>query len=299
MSNRVTIRGLFWAVVAACVFSTSVQAAARHPGDNTNELRRLQLQFPEKGHLEAYERYTRGLGKGSVEIRCSEEILLPDQKVSWVTVVYTASEEGIAPGGSVILFTPPGPKEAAVQLDDSSKAAFMEIQTEQPFSVALENSPFEVQENCKVLLLLVAVHFSDGLSAGEKVTFVWHDIQLDRHARRWGGDSWRFRVFADHDGDGWREELPQVAAISKKTGPAENLLVRCASMALVGEPVRVTVSAFDRFWNPAQEYTGEVRFAMEDGSEGFCRRSIGLRKGIRVPFLFLLLFPVRDFTGSP
>jgi len=185
-----------------------------------NLLGALQSEFAEKGHLEAYERYTRGQGKGSCSIQCSEETLLPGQKVDWVEITYTATKEGIAPNGSVILFTPPGPKVSAVQLADPSKPAFMEIKTDSLYTAALENSPFEVQENCKVLLLLVAVRFPEGLPPGAKVTFVWHNVQLDNHARRWGGDSWRFRVFADHDGDGWREELPQVASLPKRTGPA-------------------------------------------------------------------------------
>ncbi len=250
-------------VMAGCATAGNRLSVMAPVGDRS--LKSLQAEFAEPGHLEAYELHTRGRGKGSCSIQCSEKSLFPGHRVGRVKIIYTASEEGIAPKGSVALFTPPGPKESNVQLDDPSKPAFMEIKTESPVAVTLEYPPFERQESCLVKKAQVAATFPDGLPPGGKIAFVWNNVRMDNHARRWDGDSWRFRLLADHDGDGWREELPQVASLPKQTGPAESLLVRCASMAVIGEPVRITVSAFDKLGNPAQDYTGAVRFALEGG----------------------------------
>jgi hypothetical protein len=208
------------------------------------------------------------MGKGVCSIDCSDKALHPDQRVKWVKVVYTAPPEGIARGGSVTLMVSPGPAEAAVQLDDPAKPAFMNIEAACPAVPMLKYPPFEVQESCPVRKILVEALFPDGLPAGETVTFTWRDVKLDVHARRWDGDSWRFHLFADHDGDGWGEELSRILSVPKKSGPADHLLIRCSSMALPGEPVRVNVSAFDRFGNPAQDYTGRVSLTLENGAAG-------------------------------
>lgn len=237
-------------------------------------LKMYQAEFAKKGHLEAYAIHTRGLGRGACAISCSEKELLPGQQIKWVKVIYKAPVDGVSPHGTVTLAVPPGP--STVQISDADKAAFMEVQCQLPFSVELKHQPFEIQENHPVKPLRVCVSLPEGLPPNESVTFVWNAIALDTYARRWEGDSWRFRCFADHDGDGWDEELPRQTVLPKKSGPAEYLLVRCASMGLIGEPIRVTVSAFDKFWNPAQDYGGEVRF----GSEG------GASEGLPSPFRF-------------
>lgn len=232
-------------------------------------LQRLKEEFALKGHLEAYARFSRGRGKGTAAIRCSEDPLLPGMQVEWVELVYTAAPEGIAPGGKVVLSLPPGPAEAAVQTGQPSAPAYMEVTAgaDVPVAVKLEYPPFEVQEGVLVRRMLVEAQLPQGLPSGATATFVWHNVKLDTHARRWDGDSWRFPVLVDHDADGWAEEIPGLAALPKTSGSAESLLVRCASMALVGEPVRMVVSAFDRFFNPAQQYDGTVAFSLEEGRE--------------------------------
>ncbi|MCF7818542.1 MAG: DUF3604 domain-containing protein [Kiritimatiellales bacterium] len=296
-ANKIDASKLLWVVAALGFSATSVQAGASRPADEVGGLKSLQAEFAGKGHLEAYERCTRGLGKGSVELDCSEETVRPGMKVEWVKAVYTAAEPGIAPGGSVTLSTPPGPAESSVQIEDPAEPAFMEVATGSnvPCSTELDYPPFELQEHCLVRLLLVKATFPEGLPAGETVTFTWHNVVVDNHARRWGGDSWRFRFFADHDGDGWKEELPEVAGLPKKTGPAESLLVRCASMAVIGEPVRIAVSAFDRLGNPAQEYEGEVRFALADGGEGTLPEAYSFEKGDQGSHTFSATFSKPGF----
>ncbi|MFA5688673.1 MAG: DUF3604 domain-containing protein [Kiritimatiellales bacterium] len=221
------------------------------------------MQFAANGHPEAYIRHTLGMGKGSCSIRCSVPELYPSQQVDWVEITYMASEEGIVPGGRVVLAVPPGPPEAAVQIDAPDRPAYMEVQATSPVRVQLAYPPFEIQENCLVTKSRVEVFFPEGLSAKETVTFRWNDVLLDVYARRWDGDSWRFHLLCDHDGDGLSEELPEIAAVPKTSGPAVYLLARSNSMALPGEPVRINVAAFDRYNNPATGYTGEVNFEIE------------------------------------
>ncbi|QHI67997.1 DUF3604 domain-containing protein [Tichowtungia aerotolerans] len=226
----------------------------------------LQAEYAEKGHLEAYLMLTRGQGVGTAEIHCSEKILTPGCAVDWVEVVYAAPKGGIAPGGSVTLAVPPGPSQTTIQFDDSGKPAWLQVKAAVPVQVEKKNPAFEIQEACLARESNVKVILPEGLPGGSKLSFVWHDVVLDQHARRWNGDSWRFPVMVDHDGDGWAEHLPEMASLPKTAGPAKYLLVRAASMAVVGEPVRLTVSAFDEQWNPAQSFEGMVRFSREDGS---------------------------------
>jgi len=270
MKRRLFMKQSGFAAAASVVCSkTSAMGMRRCPALCMGELplHMLKEKFAKQGHLEAYARFSRGRGKGTVAIRCPEGPLLPGMQIQRVELVYTAAQEGIAPGGKVVLSVPPGPAESAVQIDNPAAPAYMEVKTASahPVSVTLDYPPFEVQEKVLVRKSLVAATLPQGLPPGETVTFIWHDVKLDNHARRWNGDSWRFPVLADHDADGWAEEIQQLAELPKRSGPAESLLVRCASMVLPGEPVRITVSAFDRFFNPASEYTGTVSFTLEGG----------------------------------
>jgi hypothetical protein len=229
-------------------------------------LKKYQAEFAKQGHLEAYAIHTRGLGKGACSISCSENELLPARKIKWVKATYKAPPGGVSPHGTVTLAVPPGP--SAVQISDAGKPSFMEVQCRLPFAVELKHQPFEIQEHHPVKPLRVCVSLPEGLPPDESVTFVWNAVALDTFARRWEGDGWRFRFFVDDDADGWDEELPQQAVLPKKSGPAAFLLVRCASMGLIGETIRISVSAFDKFWNPAHDYAGEVTFGSEGGSSG-------------------------------
>lgn len=280
------------------LLSAGVLSGCRTCGGGSSEERTLKkyaAQFAWQGHPEAYIRHTLGLGKGSCSIRCSDEILQPDQRVEWVEITYVSPEEGIAAGGSVTLSVPPGPAEAAVQIDDSAKPAFMEVRADAAFAVELKYPPFEVQENCLVRKSRVEVCFPEGLEPRMPVSFLWHDVKLDTHARRWDGDSWRFQLLADHNGDGQSEELPQAVEIPKRSGPVDYLLVRCASMALPGEPVRVNVAAFDRFNNPAQSYQGKVSFRLEGDVEGNAPSSYRFAEEDRGTHLFSVSFDVPGF----
>lgn len=231
----------------------------------------------EKGHLEAYLMLTRGQGKGTSKVLCSEEVLTPGCSVGWVEVEYTAPQGGIAPGGSVTLAVPPGPSHGSIELDDAAAPSYMQVKAKVKVSVEKKYPAFEIQEKCPVRESNVKAVLPEGLPAGSKLSFVWHDVTLDKHARRWNGDSWRFPVMVDHDGDGWAEKLPEVATLPKTTGAAKHLLVRAASMAVVGERVRLTVSAFDQYWNPAQSFEGTVHFSSEDGSKEGLPASITYR----------------------
>jgi len=273
MERRLFIKQSGLAAAASVVYSkTSAMGIRRRPAPCMGDLplHTLKEKFAEKGHPEAYARFSRGRGKGTVAIRCSDSPLLPGMQIQRVEMVYTAAQEGIAPGGKVVLSVPPGPAESAVQIDNPAAPAYMEVKTAAayPASVTLDYPPFEVQEEVLVRKMLVSATLPQGLPPGETVTFIWRDVKLDNHARRWNGDSWRFLVLADHDADGWAEEIQQPAELPKMSGPAESLLIRCTSMALPGEPVRITVSAFDRFFNPAPQYAGTVSFSLEGGSDG-------------------------------
>lgn len=231
----------------------------------TASIAALRRAYAEKGRLEAYSLLTRGRGQGRGAVACSEEKLMPGCAVDWVEVVYTAPQNGIAPGGSVTLVVPAGPSCTKLQIDDQARDAYLRVEADVPTSVELKHPPFEVQEKCLVHKSHAQVDLPKGLAAGEQITFVWSGLKLDQHARRWGGDTWRFHLKVDHDGDGWAEQLPEVLTLAKHTGPANYLLVRAACMALVDEPVRLTVSAFDAQWNPAQDFVGTVSFARLDG----------------------------------
>ncbi|MGZ0654791.1 DUF3604 domain-containing protein [Coraliomargarita sp. W4R53] len=233
--------------------------------NETSSLATLQRTFAEKGCLETYSLLTRGRGLGLGALSCSEQHLTPGCSVDWVKVTYTSPKQGIAPGGAITLVVPPGPSYTKLQMEDADKPSHMRVEAAVPVELELQHPPFEIQEKCLVYKSHVQARLPKGLAAGEQITFVWQGVELDKHARRWGGDTWRFDIKVDHDADGWDEQLPDTMTLPKHTGPAKYLLVRAACMALVAEPVRLTVSAFDENWNPAQDYTGTVHFARLDG----------------------------------
>lgn len=226
----------------------------------------LLKKYASRGHLEAYARFSRGFGKGAAGVRCSEQQLLPGCHVDWVEIIYQAPEEGIRPGGKVVLACPPVLKASRPQMEDADSPAYLEVIANDSTRIQtrLDYIPFEIQENHLVAPRMAEAFFPDGLPPHGEIRFKWHNIQLDTHARRWDGDTWRFSVSVDHDADGWAEEVLPQPTVPKCTGPAESFLIRCTSVAAKGEPVRITVSALDAFGNPAQEFDGEVSLSCSE-----------------------------------
>ena len=195
------------ALGAAAITCGRLPVFAGGPSE-TSSIKALQRAYAEKGRLETYSLLTRGRGQGRGAVACSEKALMPGCAVDWVEVVYTAPETGIAPGGSVTLVVPAGPSCTKLQIDDTAGDAYLQVEADVATSIELQHPPFEVQEKCLVHKSHAQVHLPEGLAAGQTLTFIWSGLELDKHARRWGGDTWRFHLKVDHDGDGWAEQLP-------------------------------------------------------------------------------------------
>lgn len=117
-------------------------------------------------------------------------------------------------------------------------------------------------------VVVASVQLPDGLDEGETVVFRRFRSHAGITARTWGGERYRFRVYVDHDGDGWEEEVPNSPWLAKQPESVSRMRVVAQSTAVVGEPVRLVVVALDKYGNPATDYRGTVRFSHQQGHSG-------------------------------
>ncbi len=222
--------------------------------------------YPDVKTIAAYEYFTTGLGKGRAVIELVKQVEV-GQQVPRIAVVYTA-EEAVAPGGMVQVWCPNG--ATGPQLDDAARPGFVQVKTDVAFSVALSRLCYRKMYDQKRDWRFVDVALPDGLPAGETIRFVWNNVTVDQRAARFDGDQWVFKIAVDHDADGFSELIPDPPAVPKHPGPAVRMLARVSSSAVVGEPVRLNICAFDRYDNPATGFKGGVKVGCD-------------RPGVRLP----------------
>ncbi len=238
------------------------------PGIRSLPLADLQKQFHNPdAHLAAYEYFTAGRGLGSAELIGGPASVSVGQLVPEWKLRYRAAPEGIRPGGYLRIWLPNGASLPVLGSGEVPSPVSVSAEGGQPVTT-IEAVAFYKQYGIKAKSgqRVVRVAFPDGLAPGGEVTLTWKDVKVGDLAPRWADNRLPFHVYADHDADGFDEEIAASPSVGVHSGPADRLLMRCASTAVVGEKTRVTVAVLDKFDNPASGYTGTVEFGLDEGT---------------------------------
>ncbi|QHI70786.1 DUF3604 domain-containing protein [Tichowtungia aerotolerans] len=218
-----------------------------------------KMLYPDRRTLAAYEFFTRGCGKGSGTVEMPSRVQV-SETVPEAVIVFSAPAEGIAPGGKVKLWCPNGATDP--QLDNPDEPGYVQINAPVAFHAGLSRLCFREMYDQQRDWRFVDVSLPDGLAPNEKITFCWQNVKVDSRAARFDGDHWFFQIAVDRDADGYAELIPNPPDVPKVAGPAVRILVRIASTAIVGEPVRLNICAFDAQDNPATGYAGKLIIAV-------------------------------------
>lgn len=280
------------AVCAAGLLAGGKAGAA----DSSNQLRELPLGmlkdrfYDPKRHLAAYETFTAGRGKGTAELVGAKTVTVQERVAEWI-IRYVAPMEGIQPGGYVRFWLPNGAslphlKDTRVsEADEKDKVVMADALFEKAVATAKATSLVTViadgithqaviepvyfmkqyELEAPTFRRVVKIILPKGLAAGQAVGLRWTDVEVEPSATRWGGDRMVFKIFADHDADGYDEEIMDCPVVEKHSGPVARLILRCSSTAVAGEPVRCNIAALDAFDNPAWRYRGTVTFGLDEG----------------------------------
>jgi len=215
----------------------------------------------------AYAHYTRGRGLGSARLEIQSPVLVA-QTVPQSVLTVTAGPGGIAPGGTISVMYPMG--STPPQTEDSKGAGYT--------TATLSGNALDVQTQLvwffrqdkyfsgKIHRAIATIQLAKGLDEGRSVVFTKLKAHPGNMARRWDGQQHIFRVYIDHDADGWEEEISESPWVPRLPAVANRLMVRAQSTAVVEEPVRVLVTAMDRFDNPASGYRGTITLSASDES---------------------------------
>jgi hypothetical protein len=214
---------------------------------------RCKTLYPDRRTLAAYEFFTRSCGKGSGAIEVPARVQVAETLPEAVIVFHSASE-GIAPGGKVKLWCPNGATDPQLKAPD--QPGYVQIETAVAYHADLSRLSFREMYDQKRDWRFVDVVLPDGLPPNETITFRWKNVTVDSRAARFDGDRWIFEIAVDHDADGFAELIPMAPEIPKLAGPAVRVQARIESTAVVNQPVRLNICAFDAQDNPAAGYTG-------------------------------------------
>ena len=153
-------------------------------------------------------------------------------------------------------FAHPFPLSKRLQLADSSKPHFLSVKSSRPgatFSMTVDTVGFAGKIE-RFNQTIAIVDTGVGLQPGDLVSVVLANTNAPYLA---GADS--VRVAIDHDGDGRFVELSTAAKYVVAPGAVDDFTLLGPTEGVVGQPLRLQIAAFDRFWNVAEAFGGRVR----------------------------------------
>ena len=169
------------------------------------------------------------------------------------TVVYEAGELGIAAGGWLFFQVPPHWGWSDPQPVAAAAPGYTEVTTGAA-GVVLEPVTLDTG------LLGIRVT-GRPLAGGERVRIVYGAGTAGARADRFAERGSRFWIGVDGDGDGVRALIAEPPEVTIAAGPPARLAVHLASVAELGETVRLTVAALDGGGNFAAGAAGEVELS--------------------------------------
>lgn len=175
---------------------------------------------------------------------------------SW-EIVFITGEEGIAPGGGLVVQFPVFWKWSPPQTFDRSRAGYVEAWC--------SNSEVDLRAFASELQWVRISTSGKALAPDDTIRILYGVpeesgggmVRVDPYAER----GQEFVVKVDGDGDDVYAEIDQSPQIDILAEEAAQLRVYLRGSAALGDSSRLTVAALDRFGNRADQYRGVIRFS--------------------------------------
>lgn len=203
-------------------------------------------------------------------LKVSPSLGIAGESGTWRTI-YTAGSQGIREGGSLKIQLPngwhvdPWPYHKGWQSTDPNDDHYLTGQVSREnvrvhVSIGIEGIDGQRDRFGRTFQVKVT---EGTMLPGDTLSVV-----IQSYAPSTAEDN-RIRAMVDVDGDGVFRELEDPPSIRILPSRPESLLVIAPSSALVGEPVNVTITVLDRFFNPVTEYRSIFSLGSSDRAAEF------------------------------
>ncbi len=183
-------------------------------------------------------------GQGSATVTPSEPVRIGSTQKFEIT--FTTGDDGIAPGGFVILQVSPYWEWSRPHSLYPGRMGYTEV------TCAAEDPSLKVYTLQLNRILVVSTE--RGFKPGEEITFRYGPARVDKFAER----EELFQIFVDADGDGHYACIADTPSIEILPYPPARLAVSCPSRCSPGDAIRIKAAPLDFLGNwselPAGEY---------------------------------------------
>lgn len=248
-----------------------------------------------------------GVGEGEATLYPNE---LKAAAIGAYRLRFTVGESGISTGGGLYVdfpkawFTNPTPLRKPLQQTDPGAPHYVGVRASNE-GVALELgiSKRNFDNKHERFRNVMEITVSEGrLTEGDVVDVVFANTTAPYIA-----SSDHVRVVVDTDGSGEFKRIASGAEYTVAPGPMAQLRLFAPGQAVEGEDVALQVTAFDRFWNVASEFTGNVRVSgleLSENSLRFTEDRDGILQFRWIPKETGFVFPAasdgaRTWAGGP
>ncbi len=180
-------------------------------------------------------------------------------------IEFTVGEDGIAPGGFILLQISPWWGWSPPHLGDP----------EIPGAVRVRGNFPQPELEVEILPLNRVLVFSPGrtIPGGSRIVFDYLNAAVDRFAE----EEELFQLFTDGDGDGHSAPIARPPQIRIAARQPARLRVTVPPLARPGEEIAARAAPLDRLGNWSRLEEGEYRLLVEDGSGTAPRPAAGAR----------------------
>ncbi len=167
-------------------------------------------------------------------------------------LTFTVGPSGIADGGSLLVafpkawFTNPYPIVKPIQQKDPAGPHYVSVSASRPNTrvvLSLDKISFTGKVERFNWMMTIRIE-GEALKAGDTV-----QVNLARTTAPYVPGRDRVRIAVDADGRGTYREADAGASYDVSPGPAADVALVGPSDGVVGNPIELHVTAFDRFWN--------------------------------------------------
>lgn len=273
-------------------------------------------RWPEGVFVPGPPRLTEGTAAGSATLTPDE---MDAAAIGDYRLEFTVGDDGIPAGGSILIdfpkawFTNPVPLRKPVQTDDPEAPHYVGVETsnsEVELSFDIEKLSFDSKNERFRHMMHLTVQQA-ALQPGDSVVVTFADTTAPYIA---GNDA--VQVAVSTTGGPRHQLIAEGAAYTVEPGEAEQVRLFAPSQGVVGAPISLGFTAFDRFFNVANAFDGEVTLSTVCWSDPQTKKSLpdrvvafsedfnGLRHLEWTPGEPGMYFPVvrfnnREFPGGP
>src|SRR5262245_23950545 len=181
----------------------------------------------------------------------------------------TLGQEGLPAGGTLLIgfpkawFVNPFPIPKRLQIADDTKPHFLSVTASRPgatFAVTIDTTGFSGKVE-RFNQTIVAKNTGAALQRGDTVTVV-----LARTTAPYLAGADEVRIAVDAGASGTFKPFARGAPYDIEAGPAEDFTLVAPTEAVKGRAVELQLTAFDRYWNVASRFSGDVELTGLDAS---------------------------------